>query len=651
MSREDRVKSNDWLSHRSTESWPSRLHIPFIDEGADGSTLGDYYVPYQEPGDGDIQWYFYAISGAQTKHYKGKIEGIEEGFDKDYTLPEYIYDLSLGRIITEVKYTRTLPQENEVFNYIDDPEEIDYVFMSLGGNDANFAEIVTDVVIHSPTIAGPLYWLGTYCILKSNLDKVWNRREEIIDDIETVIQDIHKNAQYATIIQTGYPKLYADESAVGFGWFTSKNVAKLVNDKVSGFNDLIRERIESLDDTIDVRFVDIEEKFEGHSAYSHNDTTGPDGAWLNHVILLTKDDDINRLKPASDASMHPNTYGADAYAEAVNEVIMQADADRKGARSISGVITVADGDTDMTNNLPLAGANIKLDWYNPATVGPNPSYSTVSDENGNYRLFKVVPGRYSITVSKDGYQTVTDVVTISGEEATYYSVALIENSKQPDGEPGGDTDFEQRSSYRAFESLLAETQEAIRKIKDAMIAGDNESLISMPNVSQSSYDESRFIYTMLDGYKMRVSSLPHADDFARNSYSMQIRPENGIGLSYFVVTGNNWTVNSTSCPCVNWNYHGDFLETRISNGELTSSRSGKMINGLCNGLFIEKTYSGAIIKFTYENGIFVDLSWESNSGNFTAESLRDSIGKLGIVDSGSLVWTDDSPSGRNMLLW
>lgn len=386
VSREDRVKDNDWMSHRSTASWPSRLSIPDIP-----GTLKDYYVPYRETSDADIQWYFYAISGATTKHYE------TDKFNKEYTLPKDEYDPFLGRITVEVQYDRDIPRENEVFKYIDDLEEIDYVFMSLGGNDANFDGIVADVFIHSQVI-NPKTWFGGDSKLVRDLNDVWGRCGEIIDDIADVIIDIHKRAPNATIIQTGYPKLYDDG---GRGWSVSKNEARLVNEKISGFNALICKRIELLDDTMDVRFVDIEKKFAGHSAYSHDNKPGVDGAWLNPVIIPPRSDD---LKPGmsgiySAASMHPNTYGADAYAEAVNVVIVQADNDRKSAGSAISDIKARGFVVDSSEN-PLETVDIYVYDEN----GYGPYFTGKTDKNGAFSIVITETGTYNFKFMKAGYE-------------------------------------------------------------------------------------------------------------------------------------------------------------------------------------------------------------------------------------------------------
>ncbi len=437
VSREDRVRDDDWMSHRSTASWPSRLSIPDI-----AGTLKDYYVPYQETSDADIQWYFYAISGATTEHYD------TNEFIKDYTLPKDIPDPFLGRITVEVQHHRNLPKENEVFNYIDNLEEIDYVFMSLGGNDANFADIVADVFVHSQSI-NPKTWFGGDSKLVRDLDAVWRRRGEIINHIGDVIKDIHANAPNATIIQAGYPKLYVDG---GSGWSASKNEAKLVNEKVSGFNALIRERIELLDNTMDVRFVNIEKKFAGHSAYSHNNKAGVDGAWLNPVIIPSRDDDLKQgiLGISSAASMHPNEYGARAYAEAVNAVIEQADGDRKGARSISGVITISDEDTDMTNNLPLEGARISL-----VNLATGARFSGMSGSDGSYKIENLATGNYEITITKTGYITISESISIANKVENYYNAVLVIDSTSNEQDIPDDAVYFNSHAYKFYDQLVS----------------------------------------------------------------------------------------------------------------------------------------------------------------------------------------------------
>ncbi len=66
---ENRVKNPDWLAHRSTKSWSSRLKV----DGLDG-TLSNYK---------DENWFFVAASGAVTENLKKK-------FDKDGSITNFM---------------------------------------------------------------------------------------------------------------------------------------------------------------------------------------------------------------------------------------------------------------------------------------------------------------------------------------------------------------------------------------------------------------------------------------------------------------------------------------------------------------------------------------------------------------------------------
>lgn len=392
-----KMRNEDWLAHRSTKSWPSQIEIP----GVKG-TMADYRVEPGATSTAAVQWYFGAVSGAETKHFK-KEQQSKDALKKtgDHTL----FD-------TYVMYGKLMPFQLDIFDKIQG--DVDYVTLTIGGNDVGFTDVITAVAKNCSFL-----YVGFTPELEGLLKDLWDNIDSTMEDIEQVYKAIENRAPQAAIIVAGYPKLL-DKN--GRGLLINWQEALWVNTKISEFNDKIEELVRKLSNSgMNIYFVDVEEEFDkdgGHQAYSKE-------AWLNPIIFGTRSEDLDDTDFKSAYSMHPNATGAEHYANCVNAMIRQLEDEKTDAHSISGLITVADRDTDMTNNLPLAGANIKLDWYNPATVGPNPQGgSAVSDNNGNFRISDLIPGRYSVTVSKDGYHTVTDVVTISGEDATYYNAAL-----------------------------------------------------------------------------------------------------------------------------------------------------------------------------------------------------------------------------------
>ncbi len=94
---------------------------------------------------------------------------------------------------------------------------------------------------------------------------------------------------------------------------------------------------------------------------------------------------------------------------------------------IRGVITIADGDTDMTNNLPLEGARVTLE------VTSYMSKAEYTAANGEYTLQGIPEGTYTITVSKDGYIPVTQSLTVRDGDDIIYNIAIESISQQHSG--------------------------------------------------------------------------------------------------------------------------------------------------------------------------------------------------------------------------
>ena len=101
----DKVQDNDWLAHRSCQSWPSLLKVPGID-----GDMGDYKVSLGETSSNSCQWYFAAASGAETKHFQNEQK------------KEYHRWTGPFSAIEGVKY---LPRQLDAFNNI--KGDVDYV--------------------------------------------------------------------------------------------------------------------------------------------------------------------------------------------------------------------------------------------------------------------------------------------------------------------------------------------------------------------------------------------------------------------------------------------------------------------------------------------------------------------------------------------
>lgn len=128
-----------------------------------------------------------------------------------------------------------------------------------------------------------------------------------------------------------------------------------------------------------------------------------------------------------------NSYSDNSFAFKPGEsseknIILARSMAVSGDCTLTGRITIADTDTDMTNNFPLDGATISL-------VGSenqaNLSTYTVSD--GTYSFDNLAAGDYTITVSKDGYITVRERLTITSNDTNYYNATIEAISNEYNG--------------------------------------------------------------------------------------------------------------------------------------------------------------------------------------------------------------------------
>ncbi|MDD5924079.1 MAG: VWA domain-containing protein [Clostridia bacterium] len=285
-----RVDNVDWLAHRSKNAWSGMLTLPEV-SGEMSKHRND-------------NWYFVASSGAETEHLE---KSQKKSYKKTVPLTAITYKTIKGD--TELE-----PQIN-VFNKLErENKKADYVTLTLGGNDADFAGIVSSVTVGSTYL--------NFSGLKDKISNVWEKFYSaggIRDNLKAAYKLIAEKAgEQATVIVAGYPKLY-DQN--GKGKEVSKEEAKDVNEAVSNFNQEIALLVEECQkEHIKIEFVSVEDEFENHGAYS-------DDPWINSLEMVPKEQDIseydikNRVF-ASAYSLHPNYNGAyNGYRKCVQDRI------------------------------------------------------------------------------------------------------------------------------------------------------------------------------------------------------------------------------------------------------------------------------------------------------------------------------------------
>jgi lysophospholipase L1-like esterase len=394
-SLEDKVKDEDWLAHRSTKSWPALIEIPNI-----SGKMADY----KNQNSSECIWYFKASSGAETRHFKNESQ-------KKTIWKNKIYD--------DKKHYEYLNPQLDVFNTIDDT--VDYVTLTIGGNDVGFADIITMCATGSTY----LHFGKSKLPLQKKIDELWDGFDTTRSNIKQTYKDISQaSGTQAAIIVAGYPKLLDKK---GKGVLISKEEATIVNENVSKFNKEIAKIVdECKSEGLNIYFVDVENKFDGHEAYSRE-------AWINKIKLNNPGDE-NLVDVqfrdfagtvASAYSVHPNELGAKAYAECVNNKIKEIENDKpKGA--ISGKIVKA-----LDRSTAVSNASIEVYKSN------NLIKKEISNITGNYTI-NLPEGNYLVKISAPGYIDFKAYATVSENGNTYMETfLLIEGSESEKGIASG----------------------------------------------------------------------------------------------------------------------------------------------------------------------------------------------------------------------
>jgi len=311
---EEKIYDEDWLAHRSTKSWPGMLEIPNV-----SGKLKDYNV--KQTNSSKCKWYFGAVSGAETRHFK-----------KERQVKKTYKRISLFKTL---KTTYNMPKQLDIFNKVSG--DVDYVTLTVGGNDVKFEDIITTCATGSTY----LHFGNDKLKIEKMMDELWASFDTTRANIKGVYTDVQSKAgSQANIIVAGYPKLLDKE---GKGVLISEKEATIVNQNVTKFNNAIKSIVnECRGQGMNIHFVDVEAEFDkdgGHQAYSDN-------AWINNIILLKQSEDLDQSGIGSAYSVHPNEEGAKAYARCVNAKIKEIEnaKNKKSVKSIKSSARILDAE-------------------------------------------------------------------------------------------------------------------------------------------------------------------------------------------------------------------------------------------------------------------------------------------------------------------
>ena len=374
---EEKKSDKDWLAHRSMLSWPSQLVIPGIE-----GKMADYRST-DLTGDSPCKWYFVASSGAVAQDITSQ---QQRKMTRTYA----------GWLCWKVAHV-SMPRQITVFDSIEG--DVDYVTMTIGGNDVDFAKIITTCVTKST-------YLGSKT-LEKKLEELWDNFDTTESKIKKVYADVQSAAgPQAEIIVAGYPKLL---EKTGKGFFISKDEAEKVNSNVTMFNQRLNELVaQCANEGLNIHFVDVEAEFDkdgGHQAYCND-------PWINEIMLTAQDQDIDCLCIGSAYSIHPNKKGAEAYARCVNAKIQEIEnSKRKG--TLSGKVCEA-----VDRITPIQDATISV--YRDGQL----FLTKQTNESGNYTL-TLPEGNYRVEIEAENHISFSAYATVTYSQNTYMETFLM----------------------------------------------------------------------------------------------------------------------------------------------------------------------------------------------------------------------------------
>lgn len=295
--------NEDWIAHRSTLAWSGLLQFngkQLNDVKATNLIVGEKL--HLTEGKTNGTWYFIASSGAVCDQITSSQQ--DKTVDQSWSKNDGTYYLE-----PQIDTLKALKAE-EI--------DVDYVTLTIGGNDAGFVDVVSKAVLGDFVDLNGGQSINEY--IKEVLREFWSENG-LGEKLEDTYVKILEAASNATLIVAGYPQLInynESNNSTGTGVpFVTYEEAYLIDLAVQIFDSYINIIIKKLkSEGYNIEFADVQDAFEEHKAGSEN-------AYIEGIVWGSSENidisGLNRLY--SSASFHPNEKGAKAYASVVQDVI------------------------------------------------------------------------------------------------------------------------------------------------------------------------------------------------------------------------------------------------------------------------------------------------------------------------------------------
>ncbi|MFC0029775.1 hypothetical protein ACFFMM_09600 [Micromonospora chaiyaphumensis] len=284
------------VCHRSRNAW-SRLAV-LSDSTSNIGSRADNWDP-------NMDYQFLACSGAET-----------ENLLPAYTVP-------VGQPWPENAWQQRaayhwgeLPQLDRGF--LD--ENTTLVTLSIGGNDARFADVLQFCILHSYQCDTDTY-PGDAEPLAATVKK--DIEGPVKQSIKTVLREIHKKAPHAQILLMGYPRLFEETSTFCFNDINDGERTWLNNTALLLATVMGQATTEASAEGIPTYFGDPSTAFAGHGVCGEPEA-------LNKIVVTLTAGENGPMPDSlpeswnrwglSQQSFHPNLDGSNRYASVMNHV-------------------------------------------------------------------------------------------------------------------------------------------------------------------------------------------------------------------------------------------------------------------------------------------------------------------------------------------
>ncbi|WP_107162197.1 SGNH/GDSL hydrolase family protein [Micromonospora sp. RP3T] len=290
--------------HRSVSgAYPTQVKLP-----------GHSATIAQEAADGTASFAFLACSGALTTNvtrvaYNNppKQSDLDGHTDWGWAPGDFGF-------AGEFQYGE-LPQVEQ--GWLD--QDTTHVTLTIGGNDARFAEVVRSCVAslddcytdgHKLTRANEVVDPEPLRVYEKKLMREW-----LPTHLKAAYRAVHNSAPNATITVLGYPQLFEDRQSYWNCQGISTDEAQFLNTLADLLNTTIAHAISEVhDEGVDIRFVNVTQRWrDSHQNWTCSGATTP---WVNAGIPACTNG--SGLETPCKASYHPTLAGQTQLADVVN---------------------------------------------------------------------------------------------------------------------------------------------------------------------------------------------------------------------------------------------------------------------------------------------------------------------------------------------